>query len=416
VGLVLIFLTFLFWPSNYDSSSEKVSSNDSFSDVEEFHFDHMPLTYSINVNSRYYSEEDQKYVRGDDTYEIGRIKLALSIIENSTERLIRFKEVSELENPDIKIQGFPPNDESSEGGFVVEGLAGPSQTEDNTLLQSEVNLYPTAWGNWVGQESFFEQGGWLWKSTEYEFSPTVSWAIDDCKDFPNTEVHEILHALGIDHTYENSHSIMFPIKYLVQACKTSSIDKNIISCLKYIYSNGTNNESCQNTNLYPWPEENDQPKEDFKWDRLPITYNMIGCNDNQKWNIQKAENLIEKYLGYNLYEFKEFGLGDINFYCEDSFDNVLLNEETDFWDTGIYFPAAQPYYEVENGRINHVKIILFAEDKRCGGIEVHEFLHGAGLRKHYGPWMNQETGLCNTNTLVLGPEAINKIKEIYSLE
>ena len=133
-------------------------------------------------------------------------------------------------------------------------------------------------------------------------------------------------------------------------------------------------------------------------------------------NLQKAKKVIEKYVGYDIYKFLENGDAQINFYCGLSFDDVLLNKETDFWDTTSYFPSAQPYFDFEKEKIKEVKIILFAQDRMCGGIEVHELLHGAGLREHYSAWMEQETEMCDTNTLVIGRESIDKIKELYGLE
>jgi hypothetical protein len=167
--------------------------------------------------------------------------------------------------------------------------------------------------------------------------------------------------------------------------------------------------------MYPWPEE--ESINDFKWDSLPVTYSASYCNERQVWNIQKAEKIIEDYTGYNLYEFKDMEKGQINFNCHDSFYDVLLNYETDFWDTTIYFPASQPYfYFNDNQDIKEVEIILFAQNRTCGGIETHELLHGIGLRNHYGPWMKFETELCDLDTLVLSNESKEKIKEIYSLK
>lgn len=97
------------------------------------------------------------------------------------------------------------------------------------------------------------------------------------------------------------------------------------------------------------------------------------------------------------------------------FSDVTLNWETDFWTTTEYFPAAQPYYYFdENNSIDKVELILFGQDRKCGGIELHELLHAAGLRYHEGYWMNYERGVCFHD----GPidtESLEIIKELYNL-
>lgn len=397
-----------------NSTNYLKNNKDNYSDIKDVHFGGMPITYTISVDSLYYYEGE--YVKGDDEYEVRRIKQALEIIENSTEGLIRFKEVDYDENPQLIIIGNPPSEESFIGGFMYEGLAGPTKLSGNRISKAQINLYPVAWGGWAGVTDLIEIEGWIWKTTTYEFVPTVSWILSDCENFPNTEVHELLHILGIGHNYENSSSIMFPIKYKIQACKTEKIDEEIINCLKYIYSNGKEGEVCSNLSMYPWEEEEEEEIQDFKWENLPITYNVISCNEQQKDRILKAEKIIEKYVGENIYEFKEIGFGNINFYCSDTVDNILLNKEADFWTSGVYFPAAQPYFYFDYvGKIKEVKIIMFAQNRPCGGIEVHELLHGAGLRDHYSPWMNNEVELCHPSTMIVGDEAINKLQNLYEL-
>ena len=75
----------------------------------------------------------------------------------------------------------------------------------------------------------------------------------DCHTFPSLTIHEVLHAFGFGHDEENHYSIMYP--YGGSACIKESnktrtiietgevvslkneIDRRIVSCLKYIYSN-----------------------------------------------------------------------------------------------------------------------------------------------------------------------------------
>ena len=366
-------------------------------------FSEMPITYTINVDSG----------ANNDKYEVQRIKWALEIIENSTDGVIWFEEVKEYESPELIINGLPL-EINPEGKIFIEGRAGPIEIIDNQIIKAQVNLYPSLGGIYGGTSETIKEDGLSWRRTVYDYRKTVSWSLNDCKNFPNTEVHEILHALGIGHNYDNSRSIMFPIKHGIQSCKTNEIEKEVISCLKFIYSNGRIKGNCSSLDLYPWSEE---PKiDDFKWDSLPVSYSISDCNDRQKWNVQKAEKAIEDYIGYDLYNFNEFGIGKINFRCHDSFDDVLLNRETDFWDTTVYFPSAQPYFNLnEEGNVTDVEILLFAQERNCGGIEVHELLHGLGLRNHYGYWMKHETELCDTMNMILSRKTKDKVIELYGL-
>ena len=389
-------------------TNQEESIGDSFSNVKEYHFSQTPITYFMEVDSGGSSQGDE--------YEEERIRWALEIIENSTDGLIKFQEIDDYGTADLIISGFPPMENESSDTWVTEGLAGPIEVTENKIIYSEADFYASDWELYGGTTDTFVKDGWIWERTEYESREVVGWARSDCENFPNTEIHEILHALGIGHNYDNSYSIMFPIRHEIQSCKTTEIDKEIVSCLKYIYSNGELEEDCSNINMYPWPEEEEEIK-DFKWGGLPITYSVSNCNERQKLNVQKAEKVIEDYIGYDLYKYSELGSEKINFRCHDSFEDVLLNEETDFWDTTVYFPSAQPYYNLdENGNVDNLEVLLFAQDRKCGGIEVHELLHGLGLRKHYGPWMEYETELCDTRNMVLSSETKDKIIELYDLE
>ncbi len=380
-------------------------------DIKEIHFGRMPITYFLDINTFYYDSYG-KQKKANDKYEEENIRRALKIIENSTENLVQFEEVQNEEDADLVIYGKPP-EKNSDDRFITEGLAGPTQLSENKIVKAEVILYALKYSFWHENVNTFVRDGWIWESRNYNLVENIGWEVRDCKDFPQTEIHEILHTFGFGHKYDNSHSVMAPVIHPIQTCKIKEIDKEITSCLKYIYSDGEKGENCSNLNMYPWKEELEPV--DFKWDRLPITYSVHECKDVQKWNLQKAERIIEKYVGHDIYEFQENGAAQINFYCGLSFDDVLLNKETDHWDTTTYFPSAQPYFNFENEKIKEVKIILFAQDRTCGGIEIHELLHGTGLREHYGIWMEQETEMC-TNTLVVDKASINKIKGLYGLE
>lgn len=381
-------------------------------DENYIYFENSTITYALDIDSTEYGVYGIK--KANDEIEKDRIRWAMRIIENSTEGIVQFKEVGTYESPDIMVYGRSPSSSESEGRFRVEGFAGPTEVQGNRIIASEVMLYATKTVSFRQDSDFFVQDGWLWESTEYEPLETISWEAEACKNFPQTEIHEILHALGIGHVYDDSYSVMAPIKHKIQSCKVEKIDGNVASCLQYIYSNGELGNGCSDLNMYPWEEE--QKSEDFVWDNLPVTYSIFDCNERQVSNIKKAEKVIEKHSAYDLYEFREGLKSQINFRCHDSFDDVLLNEDTDFWDMTVYFPSAQPYFKYEGGKIKEVEILLFAQNRSCGGIEMHQMLHGIGLVDHYGRWMEYETELCNTRVMVVGTEAIDKIKEVYEID
>jgi len=414
--LVVFLLLFLVYKTNFNHETEsdydKQISNssfegvlgDNFSKIDEVHFSHMPINYFLDIGA----------VGGDeDEYEALMVISALKAIENSTGNLVQFRQVKNPEDADLLIYGIPPEN-NSDDRFITEGLAGPMNMSNNVIKKAGVILYASKYILYAQDSSFFIRDGELWESTEYNPVDVIGWRVGHCKDFPQTEVHEILHTFGLGHKYDNSHSVMAPIIHPIQSCKIKELDKEIVSCLEHIYSNGGKEGNCSNLEMYPWGEE--QEPADFKWESLPISYSIHNCSDTQKWNLQKAENVIEKYTGHDIYKFQEDGNGQINFYCGQSFEEVLLNKETDFWDSGNYFPAAQPYFYFNNGTISNVKILLFAQDKQCGGMEVHELLHGVGLKTHYGIWMEQEVEMCDTNNMLMDRKSIDKIKEMYGIK
>lgn len=78
-------------------------------------------------------------------------------------------------------------------------------------------------------------------------SDSDAWYMGVCEDYPDTEIHEILHTFGFDHNSDNN-SIM--AKYIAAKysgeCFIDSIDKYIIDCLKYTYTDGGMGVDCSN--------------------------------------------------------------------------------------------------------------------------------------------------------------------------
>lgn len=391
-------------------AEEEILVEDFFSNVEEVHFNHTPITYTITINNSEYGKILQ--VESTDEYKIMRIKWALEIIKNSTGGLVKFEEVENPEDADIEIYGIPGfycNEFDGEFYKVVEGFAGPQNTTDNVITKS---------GVWFCAPSYFIADADVGDLRDVPQSAIekylrFSWYKDSCEEFPHVEIHEILHAFGFDHIYDNSKEIMYPIDFKIQNCQNKELDSEISSCLKYIYSNGDQG-SCQNVSMYPWSEDPGKNITDFKWDSLPVSYSIHNCIERQTFNLQSAERILEDYSGHNFLEFREEGESQINFYCENSVDGALLNWETDLWTTTNYFPAAQPEYFFENNKIENVNITLFGQNRTCGGIELHEFLHGLGLRGHYGLWMKSEREVCKRDGVV-DRYSIEKLKEIYLL-
>ena len=62
-----------------------------------------------------------------------------------------------------------------------------------------------------------------------------------CENYPSLALHEILHAMGIDHI-DSKRSIMNSVADLGETC--TEIDIEIVDCLKHIYSKGQGNYTC----------------------------------------------------------------------------------------------------------------------------------------------------------------------------
>jgi len=226
---VIFFVALFLFSVSYNNSKNNFVEYDNYSLVGFPHFTHSPITYSLDVNSSFvFTEETPKpwIISGNDSVEKSRIKLALEIVENSTEGLIKFKEVKN-ETPDIYILGVNPYNEYCDNlaledrnkTFRENGFGGIINSNDKKINQSIVIIC----------SEYYLSRGWI-------YVPKIVWGYEYYKnEFPNTEIHEILHALGFGHIEENC-SLMNPI--LNPECNRTEIDTNIVSCLKYIYSNG----------------------------------------------------------------------------------------------------------------------------------------------------------------------------------
>lgn len=343
-------------------------------------FDAMPLTYSLEITGAH-----------DDEYEKARIRQAFALIEDATDGAVRFKETTE--NAQIRITSHIPAVQGTSYEVRAEGDTYPHVDEYNQIQGADITFYPQYYSYWDGDEMRSE----------------LSWKQISCDEFPLTEVHEILHVLGFGHTLD-SKSIMAPMKNAIQSCTSREIDPSIVSCLKGIYGSGTSS-ACAGFDMFPWEAE--RQTQNIAWQHTPITYTARECSSRQQTLLRFAETRIENELEFDLYAWSDAN-PRVVFQCNRSIDSVVLNEEVDYWDTGVYFPAAQPFYETTQDKLSKITIILFSDTRNCGGIEMHEFLHAAGIRNHPSIWTQHETHLCGSTVKIQDETSIKTLKEMYS--
>jgi hypothetical protein len=174
---------------------EKVKLLDSYSNIQEVHWSHMPLTYKI---------QDTCIER-----EVNLTKQAFEDIDSETNGLIKFKEVSTNEDISIYCKSMQYNKNSDMR--LGDEIFNITPEVMNIIYHSEINIY--------GQGQVCGSG------------------------FPELEIHEILHGFGfLDDPVLNR--VMSSYTSGTEECKIKSIDKPIISCLKNIYSNGVINGTC----------------------------------------------------------------------------------------------------------------------------------------------------------------------------
>ncbi len=184
----------------------RLKSADMFSNSSEKHWGHMPLTYFIDISY------------GAGIYKSKRVIDAFSRVENETFGVVRFKEVYKEEDADIYIRGIylkregeDVNIDDAEDNLFTEGLA-EHVFLDSLILNASIKFY-TAIDPDEGQKA---------------------WGLGSCAMYPTTEVHEILHVLGFEHTTDRR-SILFPKKELSETCTITSIDGDIVAKLSWIY-------------------------------------------------------------------------------------------------------------------------------------------------------------------------------------
>ena len=223
--IFILILIWIFYPTSNNNDKfledninnlieeKKSLAYDDFSNINKLHWTHMPLTY-------YYDSSCYGPI-------IPRIELAFNIITNETDSFVRFERVEG--DADINFLCYPHQN--------VKALIYQDATEYTFGLAS-----PEIYGNKITQSTIE-----FW-SIRNNSMPL------DCYTFPRLTIHEILHVLGFGHDETNRYSVMYPhggsecirednrTITIIATGETfipkNEIDKKIVSCLKYIYSNG----------------------------------------------------------------------------------------------------------------------------------------------------------------------------------
>lgn len=198
---------------------EEISDN--FYNIEHLHWGHLPITY--------------KFENKATDRQINLTRLAFKKIEEETSGVVRFIEVTE--DPDISIYFRPVVYQINEEYVFARTKADARFTEvdesRNLIVKGEINFY--------GQGFVCNTG------------------------YPALEVHEILHLFDIPHN-PLVDSIMSPYtSESSSTCEITEIDDEYISCLRWIYSNGEIEGSCDFPNVIKEADEEYEPVCELGW-------------------------------------------------------------------------------------------------------------------------------------------------------
>jgi len=170
-----------------DNVQQNADGSDEFSSATRLHWTHMPLT----VN---FSNECTRII-------LIRNRNAFNEIANETDGLVTFEEV---------------NDTSADISFICK----------KEIPTTNNDMYMTN-----GDAQYFNEGNEITSAIINYYGVFEGWTPGGCSNFPDVEIHELLHTFGFGHVSGNI-SIMNAIQ---DSCPTR-IDKDIVEELKSTYS------------------------------------------------------------------------------------------------------------------------------------------------------------------------------------
>jgi len=188
---------------------------DSFISIVSANEDNFPYFPSLPITYRFSEENPCKESKVFPSHE--RVIKAFDIIEEQTDGILSFELTDEI-NQDILVNCY---DSPSTDTPDAMGTGGSLEDENKELSSGEINFYQI--------------------SRDYIY----------CPSYPNIEIHEILHALGIGHINRitsimgpGGDIFMFPEDESITPYVCRQLDQEIIECLKLVYSTGNTKVSC----------------------------------------------------------------------------------------------------------------------------------------------------------------------------
>ena len=275
IGILSIIILWLIISSKEDNNFPK-RTEDSFSDISELHWDHMPISY------KFINKEECDKIRYRNILE------SFKILNDITNGTIEFVETSE--EPDLKISCIDRDKVLKELGQkkICKNISfnyskdSIFYSEESNLSENEIfisgkrlsvseneTIYEICYAditriNFTFNKKRMAEGG----PSEIEGKVIKRALANFFKEeetgitcsFPSIELHEILHSFNFGHSYEPLwdpyygygdgwfylKDIMFPQSY----CELQKeVQEKYVSCLKYIYSNGKFKGNCSGINF-----------------------------------------------------------------------------------------------------------------------------------------------------------------------
>jgi hypothetical protein len=187
--MIILVISSFYLVSKKDNQEINYNFNNSSQNNKGYlHYSHTNITFSFN------NEETCGNI------EPIRVRRAFVEIQNQTNNLLNFREINETADIIINCSKFVPLGE--EPGYIISGYGGYN-SNGNIITQGYIYFY---------------------NCMKYSYAP-------GCSNYPDVEIHEILHSFGITHS-NNTKSIMYPI---ASHC-IYEIDNETLNKLKEIYS------------------------------------------------------------------------------------------------------------------------------------------------------------------------------------